>query len=208
MWSCCSAAASKVDQAAVYHLKVLLHVVKSENAASRGQRAHVPAPVRHRHPGTSDLGTGPGRIRDGLAEPRWPPDREPDRSAADDRSGTAGRHAGAVGPAAPRLLYRLPFVLPARVPHGERQHAARDVRRVRARLWPSGDCASARCFTVIRRGIVSPSSPATLSRNMASSPTRRRSTMRWGSLPSGRSRSRPRSISIGRPFAPQARQGI
>ena len=68
--------------------------------ASRRQRAHVPAPVRHRHAGTSDLGTGPGRIRDGLAKPRWAPDREPDRSAADDRSGTAGRHAGALGPAA------------------------------------------------------------------------------------------------------------
>ena len=38
---------SKVDQAAVYHLKILLHTVKSENAASRGQRANGPAPVRH-----------------------------------------------------------------------------------------------------------------------------------------------------------------
>src|SRR6202011_6368395 len=87
--------------------------------ASRGQRAHVPAPVQHRYPGTPDLGTGPGRIRDGLADPRWAPDREPDRSADDDRSGTAGRHAGALGPYSPRLLYRLSLILLARVPHGE-----------------------------------------------------------------------------------------
>jgi len=31
MWSCCSGGASKVDQAAVYHLKVQFHVMKSEN---------------------------------------------------------------------------------------------------------------------------------------------------------------------------------
>ena len=39
--------ASNVDQAAVYHLKIQLHSVKGENPASRGQRARVPAPVRH-----------------------------------------------------------------------------------------------------------------------------------------------------------------
>jgi predicted ATPase len=61
--------ASKVDQAAVYHLKVQF-----------------------------DPGAGPGRIRDGLADTQWAPDREPDRSADDDRSGTAGRHTGALGP--------------------------------------------------------------------------------------------------------------
>ena len=39
-----------------------------------------------------------------------------------------------------RLVHRLPFALHARVPHGEHQHAARDDRRVRARLWlPRGD---------------------------------------------------------------------
>src|SRR5208283_1252174 len=68
---------------------------------------------------------------------QWAPDREPDRSAADDRSGTGGRHAGALGPTRPRHLHRLPFVLLAPVPHGEHQHAARDERRVRARLWLS-----------------------------------------------------------------------
>ena len=39
--------ASKLDQAAVYHLKIQLHAVKSEIPASRRQRAHLPAPVRH-----------------------------------------------------------------------------------------------------------------------------------------------------------------
>ena len=62
-------AASKVDQAAVYHLKILLHVVKSENAQAVASALDVPAPLRHRHAGTSDLGTGPGRIRGGLAAP-------------------------------------------------------------------------------------------------------------------------------------------
>ena len=127
-------AASKVDQAATYRLKVLLHTLKSENAASRRQRALVPAPVRHRHAGTPDPGAGPGRIRDGLADPRRTADRKPDRSADDDRSGKAGRDASAIGPPLPRLPYRLPLMVLARVPHSEGQHGARDERRVRAWL--------------------------------------------------------------------------
>ena len=67
---------------------------------------------------------------------------------------------------------------------------------------------SARSFTVTVRVIVSPSLHATWSRSTASSPTRRRSTTRWEWLPSGRSRSRPRSISCGRPFALRSRRGI
>ena len=39
--------ASKVDQAAVYHLKVLLHIVKAENAQAVDSALDVPAPVRH-----------------------------------------------------------------------------------------------------------------------------------------------------------------
>ena len=38
-----------------------------------------------------------------------------------------------------RLPYRSQFVLLAPVPHGERQHAARDERRFRARLWLARD---------------------------------------------------------------------
>src|ERR1700680_2863340 len=105
--------------------------------ASRGQRAHVPAPVQHRYPGTPDLGTGYGRSRTGLAASQWRPDREPDRAAADYRSGTADHHAAALGPTSPRLFYRLSFYVLARVPHGEHQHAGRDERRFRARLCPS-----------------------------------------------------------------------
>ena len=65
-----------------------------------------------------------------------------------------------------RSLYRLPFVLLASVPHGERQHAARDERRVRARLRLLGDFPRA-AFTVMARDIVSPSSHATWSRSTA-----------------------------------------
>ena len=46
----------------------------------------------------------------------------------------------------PRLLYRPPFVLLASVPHGEPQHAARDERRFRARLWLSRGLCSVRLF--------------------------------------------------------------
>ena len=52
-------AASKLDQAAVYHLKILLQYHEVGKPASRRQRAHVPALVRHRPAGTPDLGTGP-----------------------------------------------------------------------------------------------------------------------------------------------------
>src|SRR6202011_67181 len=95
----------------------------------------MPAPVRYRPPGAPHLGKGAGRIRDGLEQPRRPPDRKFDRSAPDDRSGTTGRDAGTLGSAVPRLLYRPPFVLLAPVPNAERQHATRDERRHRPRLW-------------------------------------------------------------------------
>src|SRR5258705_6576294 len=95
----------------------------------------MPGPVRNRHSGTPDLGAGPGRIRGGLADPQWAPDREPDRFAADDRSGTTGRHTGALGPYSPRLPYRHPLVVLPAVPLGEHQLAAWDEQRVGARLW-------------------------------------------------------------------------
>ena len=185
--------ASKVDQAAVYHLKIQLHIVKSENAQAVDSALDVPAPVRHRHPGTSDLGAGPGRIRDGLADTSMarPIESLIDLPLMTDPELQAAMQC-ALGPARPRLLYRLSLILPARMPHGEPQHAARNERRVRARLWPCWDCPRPGLSPLSARVIVSPSSPATLSRNTASSPTRRRSTMRWGWLPSGRNRSRPR----------------
>src|SRR6266404_4975831 len=94
----------------------------------------MPGPVRNRHSGTPDLGAGPGRIRGGLANPQWAPDRESDRFADDGRSGGAGGHAGLFGPYPSRLLYRLPFVLLAVVPHGEDQRTVRDERRFRTGL--------------------------------------------------------------------------
>ena len=69
--------------------------------AGCSQCARVPPPVRHRPAGTPDLGTGRGRIRDGLADPQWASDREPDRSADDDRSGNAGLRPNAGGPQPP-----------------------------------------------------------------------------------------------------------
>ena len=128
--------ASKVDQAAVYHLKIQLHIVKSENAQAVASALtclrlfgiDIPA-----HPTWEQVQaeyetvwqTLNGRPIESLID--LPLMTDPEH---------AGRHAGALDPAGPRLLYRLSLVLPARVPHGERQHAARDERRVRARLWP------------------------------------------------------------------------
>ena len=49
-------AASKLDQAAVYHLKILSSTVKSENAQAVASALDVPAPVRHRLAGAPDPG--------------------------------------------------------------------------------------------------------------------------------------------------------
>ena len=87
------------------------------------------------------------------------------------------------------------------------QHAARDERRFRATPMPVSGLSSDRSFTVTAKVTASPSLPATWSRSTASSPTTRRSTMRWDWQPSGRSRSRARSISIGRPLAPPTETG-
>ncbi len=163
-------AASKVDQAAVYQAQGPAPYGEVGKSASRRQRARVPAPVRHRPAGPPDLGAGSGRIRDGLAQPGGAPDREPDRPAADDRSGTTGRHAAALGPFRRRLLYRLPFALLAPVPHGEHQHAARDDRRLRARLWLARGDPRPRLSPLPETATPSASSLAILSRSTASSP--------------------------------------
>ena len=67
------------------------------------------------------------------------------------------------------------------------------MRRFRARLWLLGDFARTRSFTVIAMALVSPSSPATSSRSTALSPSMRGLSTPSEGLPSGRSRSRPRS---------------
>ena len=53
-------AASKVDEAAVYHLKVQLHVMKSEIQQAVDTALDMPARVRHRHARASDRGASPG----------------------------------------------------------------------------------------------------------------------------------------------------
>ena len=73
----------------------------------------------------------------------------------------------------PRLLYRLPFVLLAGLPHGEDQPAVRDERRFRVTAMPIGVLCLRLSFTVTVRLIVSASLRATWSRSTASSQTRR-----------------------------------
>src|SRR5271165_6954901 len=108
--------------------------------AGCNHRAHVPARVRHRHARASDRGAGPVRLRSSLANSQWTSDREPDRSAADDRSGTTGRHADAFGPYSFCLLYRSTFVSLTDFPHGDHQPAARGKHVFRYRLRILWDC--------------------------------------------------------------------
>ncbi len=143
-------AASKVDEATVYHLKIQLHCMKSENpqAVATGltclRRLGIDMPT---HPTQEEV----------QVEYEWvwqtqrTPGRESDRSAADERPGTAGRHASALGHFGARLLYRLSFVLLADLPHGEDQRPARYERRFNACLWPLGDCARSRISSLWRR---------------------------------------------------------
>ena len=88
------------------------------------------------------------------------------------------------------------------------QPAAWNERRFRGRLWLFGAMCSARSFTATTKGIVSPSLPATWSTSTASSEVRRRLISRWQRLASGRSQSRPPSISAGRPFVLRFKQVI
>jgi len=70
-------AASKVDKAAVCHLKVQYHVAKSENPQpwTAHSRACACSASTSRPP---DLGGRSRPKRGGLADPQWAPDREPD----------------------------------------------------------------------------------------------------------------------------------
>ena len=129
--------ASKVDQAAVYHLKILLHILKAENSQAVNSALEclrlfgIDLPA---HPTFEQVQAEYETIWQTL---NGALDREPDRSADNDRSRTTGRDAGALGHY-PRLPhYRQSLRLLARVSHGERQRAARDERRFRERLCPS-----------------------------------------------------------------------
>jgi hypothetical protein len=74
------------------------------------------------------------RVRGGLEQYGGPADREPDRPAADVRSGTASRHASTLGCFGRRLPYRFQLVLLAPMPDGECQLGARYWRRFCAGL--------------------------------------------------------------------------
>ena len=144
--------ASKVDQAAVYHLKVQFHIVKSENPQAVASALtclrlfgiDLPA-----HPTWEQVQAEyetvwqhlDGRPIESLID--LPLMTDPELQAAMQVLSVL-THS--------RLLYRLSFILLARVPHGERQHAARDERRFRARLCPSRDYPRPGRFTVIGEG--------------------------------------------------------
>ena len=108
--------------------------------------------------------------------------RKPDRSAADDRSGIAGRHAVALDPDWPRLLYRSRTVFWLVCRMVNISLAARRMRGVGARLLPISEASSAPPFTVREgyRFVQARMRPGR--RRTASSPTRRRFTTRWASL--------------------------
>jgi predicted ATPase len=124
-------AAWKVDQAAVYHLKVLLHIVKSEgpqavDSALAGLKLFgIDVPV---HPTWEQVRAECETVWRNL-------DGRPIESLIDLPLMTDPERQAAM-----RLLFVLahaayftdfPFALLAPVSHGERQHAARDERRIR-----------------------------------------------------------------------------
>ena len=125
--------ASKVDLAAVYHLKVQLHVVKSENPQAVDSALYclhlfgIDFPA---HPTWEQVQAEyetvwrslDGRPIESLID--LPLMTDPELQAAMRVLSVLTRR---------RLLYRFQFVLLAPVPHGEHQHAARDERRFRAR---------------------------------------------------------------------------
>src|ERR1700677_1475408 len=118
--------------------------------AGGGHLAHVSAQVGRRYAGASDPGAGSGRIRGGLADPRCALDREPDRSAADDRSGTAGGYADVIVSLCPRVLYPLPFGLLDALPHGEGRPAVWNEWRSRGRLCLVGERGARRALSPLR----------------------------------------------------------
>ena len=133
-------AASKVDEAAVYCLKVQLQIMKSEYQQAvataltclSGFGIDMPA-----HPIEEQVQSDYEAV---WQNSQRASDREPDRSAADDRSGAAGRHAGVFGPYSLCLLYRSTFVSLTDLPHGDHQPGARGKHGFRYRLRIFWDC--------------------------------------------------------------------
>ena len=126
--------ASKIDLAAAYHLKILLHVVKSENPQAVASALTCLRLFGIDLPAHPSWERRSGRIRGVLAQPGRTPDRGSHRSAADDGSGASGGHAPVVRPLRPCLCHRPEPALPGTVPRREPRHPARSERRFRARL--------------------------------------------------------------------------
>ena len=180
---------SKVDQAAAYHLKVLLHTVKSEypqavaSALTCLRLFGIDIPA---HPTWEQVQAEyetiwrnlEGRPIESLID--LPLMTDPELQAA-------MRVLSALLRPAYFTDFHLFCLLACRMVTVSMQHG---MSGASAYGCADSGLSWARSFTVTARVIVSPSSPATLSRNTASSPTRRRPTMRWESLPSGHSQSR------------------
>ena len=201
-------AASKVDEAAVYHLKVQLHIMKSENQQAvdtaltclRGFGIDMPA-----HPTEEQVQaeyetlwqTLDGRSIESLID--LPLMTDPELQAAMQVLSVL---------TAPAYFtdYRLCCLQSCRMVKISLQHGiSGDSAHAYAYLGIPAWTAS---FTVTVTVIVSPSLHATWSRSTTSSPVRRKFTSRRQWLPPGRSRSRPRSISRGPAFAPRLRRVI
>ena len=202
-------AASNVDEAAVYTLKVRLHTLKSENAQDAVATAltclhrlgiDIPA-----HPTDEQVQAEyeavwqilDGRSIESLID--LPLMTDPALQAAMQVLSEVSCAS---------LLHRLPSVLLGYVPHGERQPSAWAERRIRIWLCQSWGSYLGGPFTVTVKVIVSPSSHAIWSRSTALSPTARKFTARPQWLPAGRSRSSTRSISRERAFGQQRRRVI
>jgi AAA ATPase domain/Protein kinase domain len=112
---------SKIDKSAAYRLKISLHVMRSENpegvetALECLRLFGIEMPAR----------TGRRRVREGMEQSGRAADREPDRPAADDRPGDAGRHERAVGPLFAGAVHRPRPVPTAPLPHGKPKHEIR-----------------------------------------------------------------------------------
>jgi predicted ATPase len=172
-------AASKVDQAAVYHLKVDFHVIKSEKQQAVASALaclclfgiDLPA-----HPTWEQVQaeyetvwqTLDGRPIESLID--LPIMTDPELQAA-------MQLLSVLTPPAYFTDLHLFSLFVCRMVNVSMQHGR--AARPRTPMASSG-ISSARSFIVTVRGIDMPSSPATLSRNTASLPTMRRSIMRWG----------------------------
>ena len=199
-------AASKVDQAAVYRLKILLHTVKSENpqavdsalACLRLFGIDLPA-----HPTWEQVQAEyetiwqnlDGRPIESLID--LPLMTDPELQAVTD----------VLSALLPAAYFTDSTCIACGVPHGEVSmqygmsgasanayaYCGLIVGPVFHRYSEGYRFAKLACDLVEKHGFIA---------------YRAKVHLRWEWLPSGRSRSRPRSISCGRPFAPRSRRVI